>query len=61
MAELREQMKTKETLLKNEYRDISNGIFTKSDDVKLKAMEENHKTRIEIASKTFRLVCKFFF
>jgi hypothetical protein len=55
MAELREQMKTKDAKMRSEYKDLSQGIGSQADEVKLKAMESLHRGRLESASNVFRL------
>uniref|UniRef100_A0A915DJI0 Uncharacterized protein n=1 Tax=Ditylenchus dipsaci TaxID=166011 RepID=A0A915DJI0_9BILA len=53
MAELREQMKSKSNQLQSEFKDLSHGIHSKSDEAKLKAMESKHKERLGSASTVF--------
>lgn len=54
MAELREQMKSKSSQLQSEFKDLSKGIHSKTDEAKLKAMESQHKDLLGNASKLFR-------
>ncbi|CAD5210306.1 unnamed protein product [Bursaphelenchus xylophilus] len=54
MAELREQMKNKETKLRGEFKDLSQGINTRQHDLNLKLKEEKHKEVIEKASESFK-------
>lgn len=56
MAELREQMKSKSNRLQSEFKDLSKGIHSKTDEAKLKAMESQHKDLIGSATKLFRHV-----
>jgi hypothetical protein len=56
MAQLREQMKDKTRRLQSEYKDLSKGIHSTTDDAKLRAMEEQHRELLGKTSDTFRLV-----
>lgn len=54
MAELRAQMEDKNIRLLSDYRDLSKGMNSTSDDAKLRAKEEQHKELLDRSTVTFR-------
>jgi hypothetical protein len=54
MAELRAQMEVKNTRLLSDYRNLSRGINSLSDDAKLRAKEEQHRELLDRSTTTFR-------
>lgn len=54
MAELREQMRKGDKKIQSECKNISQGIVSRTDDAKLKAMESAHKGKLETVSSTFK-------
>jgi hypothetical protein len=54
MAQLREQMRDKNDRLQNEYKDLSKGIYSATDDARLRAMEEQHRELLGKTSDTFK-------
>ncbi|CAD5206981.1 unnamed protein product [Bursaphelenchus okinawaensis] len=54
MAELREQMKNKDQQLRGEFKNLSQGINTRQNDLNLKLKEEKHKELIEKTSESFK-------
>ncbi|KAL3122097.1 hypothetical protein niasHT_009390 [Heterodera trifolii] len=53
MAELREQMRQGSRKLQSEFRDVSQGLKSASDEAKLKTKEERHRTVMDKASSAF--------
>lgn len=53
MAELREQMRKGASKLHSEFRDISSGLNKASDEAKLKALEDAHRTVLGKATSAF--------
>ncbi|KAI6183068.1 hypothetical protein M3Y97_00448600 [Aphelenchoides bicaudatus] len=54
MAELRAQMEDKNTRLLTDYRNLSKGINSTSDDAKLRAKEDQHRELIDKSTNAFR-------
>lgn len=47
-------MKSKSSQLQSEFKDLSKGIHSKTDEAKMRAMESQHKDLLGNASKLFR-------